>query len=387
MIWAKWFSWLSLTAGISDSTSNVSASGWILMGVLVSVLFLRPGVEAARLALLRARGIPLLGLGQFNDPTGRLPGLAHQVATNMNDAGLTFYDERGAVLPDFNFIGEIGLPQAKLLVKLLELIYSRQVQRINVDVSLNDGLLNASVSLSNTANGYVRYLRVVSVNPTDYPGAGELTKVVAQLVADATLIALSRDANTRGLLFQRMGDWSSALSEFIAAAGETKSAGLSASSYQAHLNLGNLYSFLGLQEKSVAAYNEVAAKTENPTTLALIRAALACSYKNWERTSPPAEQSTHEGLARQAMEQALASPARTPLIAYTFACYYSLADEMPECLRWLREAVSGDLAYLNYARTDPDMANLRRWLATRSLEDALGLRTCGRPFQSQPVRA
>lgn len=254
------------------------------------------------------------------------------------------------------------------------MLYSRAVQRINVDTSLDDGMLNASVSLVDSGNGYVRYLHVVSVDPQQYSGAGELTRVVAQLVADAILISISRDPNTRGLLHQRMGDWTGALKEFTSAAESAKKRGLCGTYYQAHLNLGNLYSFLGLQDKSVAAYTEVAEKAANPHTLALIQAAMACSYRNWCNTSPPDQRGTYEWLARQAIERALAAPQKTPLIAYTIACYHSLSNQIEDCLRWLREAVSGDLAYLDYVLTDPDMENLMKWLNGRSPAEALGLR-------------
>lgn len=374
--WAKWFSWLGTGGSGSGTyvTSIMEVFGWIIMIVVFVAIFFKFGMETIRLAILRSKGVPLLGLGQFNDPTGRLPGLAHQLATNMNDAGLQIYDEKGAVLPDFNFIGDTGFAQAKLLAKLLEMVYARQVQRINVDISVDDGMLNASVSLVDSANGYVRYLHVVSVPLEGYQGAGELTKVVAQLVADAILVSLSRDPNTRGLIYQRMGDWTNALKEFTVAADMAKKKNLCATYYQAHLNLGNLYSFLGLQDKSIGAYNEVAERAQNPTTLALIQAAMACSYKNWQAQSPPDQQPTYEWLARQAIEKALASQHKTPLIAYTIACYYSLSRQIDECLRWLREAVAGDLAYLDYAMTDPDLEYLRHWLDGRSLGEALGLR-------------
>ncbi len=372
--WAGWFNWLPAGTTGTYTSAVMEVFGWIVMIAVFAAVFVKLGLETIRLAVLRAKGIPLLGLGEFKDPTGRLPGLAHQLATNMNDAGLTIYDEKGAVLPDFNFIGDTGFAQGKLLAKLLEILYARQIQRIQVAVSLDDGLLNASVSLVDSANGYVRYLHVVSVDPDQYAGAGELTRVVSSLVADAIMISLSRDHNTRGLLFQRLGDWTSALKEFIIAADTARKKGQCGVLYQAHLNLGNLYSFLGLQDKSVAAYNEVAEKAQNPTTQALIQAAMACSYKNWQAIAPPDQQGTYEWLARQAVEKALVSQHKTPLIAYTIACYFSLAGNIPECLRWLREAVSGDLAYMEYTITDPDMENLRRWLGDQSLGEALGLR-------------
>ncbi|HYG57243.1 MAG TPA: tetratricopeptide repeat protein, partial [Symbiobacteriaceae bacterium] len=348
--------------------------GWVAMIVLFVAVFFKFGTETIRLAILRSKGIPLLGLGQFYDPTGRLPGLPHQLAVNMNDAGLKIYDEKGAVIPDFNFIGESGFAQARLLAKALEMLYSRAVRRINVDISMDDGLLNASVSLVDSGNGYVHYLQVVSLDPALFEGPGELTRIMARLVADAILISISRDANTRGLLYQRMGDWTNALKEFSAAADLAKKKGLCGTYYQAHLNLGNLYSFLGLQDKSVAAYNEVAEKATSPTTLSLIQAAMACSYRNWRNISPPDQQGTYEWLARQSIDRALSASPKTPLLAYTIACYYSLSEQMEECLRWLREAVSGDLAYLDYVVTDPDMENLRRWLGGRTPGEALGLR-------------
>ncbi|HLN61574.1 MAG TPA: tetratricopeptide repeat protein [Symbiobacteriaceae bacterium] len=373
--WAKWLAWLPSVTGEGGTIANLmEVIGWIVTAILFIALFFRFGLETIRLAIRRGRGVPLLGLGQVNDPTGRLPGLPHQLATNMNEAGLTIYDEKGAILPDFNFIGESGFTQAKVLAKLLEMLYARQVQRINVDISLDDGLLNAAVSLVDSGNGYVRYLRVVTVDPTEYRVPGELTRIVARLVADAILISVSRDANTRGLLFQRMGDWTGALKEFMTAADTARKKGICATYYQAHLNLGNLYSFLGLQDKSVVAYNEVAEKAQNPITLALIQAAMACSYRNWRNSSPPDQQGTYEWLARQAIDRALASQKKTPLIAYTIACYYSLSDQIEESLRWLREAVSGDLAYLNYVLTDPDMENLRTWLGDRSPGEGIGLR-------------
>jgi tetratricopeptide (TPR) repeat protein len=374
--WIDWFSWLP---GVANGTGGAIASvmevvGWLIAIALFIALFFKFGMETIRLAVLRSKGIPLLGLGDFSDPTGRLPGLPHQLATNMNDAGLTFYDEKGAVLPDFNFIGESGFAQARLLAKALEMLYSRAVQRIKVDISIDDGMFNASVSLVDSANGYVRYLHVVSVDPQQYVGAGELTKVVAQLVADSILISISRDANTRGLLYQRMGDWTQALKEFTGAAEVAKKRGLCGTYYQAHLNLGNLYSFLGLQDKSISAYNEVAEKSSSPLTIALIQAAMACSYRNWCNVSPPDQRGTYEWLARQAIERAISSQDKTALIAYTIACYYSLSNQIEDCLRWLREAVSGDLAYLDYVMNDPDMENLIKWLDGRSPSEALGLR-------------
>jgi tetratricopeptide (TPR) repeat protein len=292
----------------------------------------------------------------------------------MNDAGLTIYDEKGVTLPDFNFIGDTGFSQAKLVIRLLELVYTRQVQRINVDMSQNDGLLNAAVSLTDSGSGYVRYLRVVAVDPVAYKVPGELTRLVAQMVANTILISLSRSENTRGLLLQRIGDWTGALREFLRAAEAAKAKGKCVEYYQAFLNLGNLYSFLGMQDKSVAAYSEVAEKAQNPRTLALLQAAMACSYKNWELASPADQKGPYEWLAQQAIGKALGSGAKTPLVCYTIACYYSLASQIEECLVWLREAVAGDLAYLEYAQTDPDMETLRQWLGGRSLGDALGLR-------------
>lgn len=372
--WSNWFSWLPGGATGAYATSVVEVLGWIIMLVVFIAVFLKLGVETIRLAILRSKGIPLLGLGDFNDPTGRLSGLPHQVATNMNDAGLTIYDEKGAVLPDFDFVGDTGFTQAKLLARLLEMVYQRQIQRIKVDISQDAGQLNAAISLVDSANGYVRYLHVVTLDPDQFAVPGELTKVTSALIADAVLISLSRDPNTRGLLYQRMGDWSSALKEFIAAAEEARKNSKCGQLYQAHLNLGNLYSFLGLQDKSVAAYTEVAEDTSNPGTLALVQAAMACSYKNWQVTSPPDQQGTFERLARQAIELALGSEAKTYLVDYTIACYFSLATQIPECLVWLREAVAGDLAYLDYVMTDPDMENLRRWLGNRTPGEALGLR-------------
>jgi tetratricopeptide (TPR) repeat protein len=368
-----WFSWLP-GYGSGKLGAVMQLIGWSVMLILLLFVFVKMGTEAIRLTIQRARGIPLLGLGQIKDPTGHLPGLLHQLATDMNDAGLTIYDEKGAALPDFNFIGDAGFAEAKLVIRLLELVYARQVQRINVDMSQDDGLLNAAVSLTDSGNGYVRYLHVVTVDPACYKGPGELTKLVAQMVANAILIALSRSPNTRGLLYQRIGDWSSALREFLRAADEAKARGKCLEYYQAFLNLGNLYSFLGMQDKSVAAYSDVAEKAQNPRTLALLQAAMACSYKNWELASPPDQQGTYEWLAQQAIGKALGSGAKSPLVCYTIACYYSLSTQIEECLVWLREAVAGDLAYLEYAQTDPDMETLRQWLGARSLGEALGLR-------------
>jgi tetratricopeptide (TPR) repeat protein len=373
--WQPLLSWIPFfNSGGAAISTVMQAIGWVAMLLVLILAFYRVGRESIRLALLRARGIPLLGLGTFNDPTMRLPGLPHQLATNMNDAGLTFYDEKGAVLPDFTFIIETGLVQARLLAKFLEMLYVRHVQRINVDISEGDGLVHASVSLVDTGAAYVRYLHVVSVDPSQYPTPGDLTRVIASLVADAVLIALSRDANTRGLLHQRMGDWTSALKEFTHAVDEARTKGNCGTYYQAHLNLGNLYSFLGLQDKSVAAYAEVVEKAKSPVTLALLHAAMACSYQNWAEVAPPEQRETYGWLARQAIDKALGAPQRTPLIAYTIACYYSLARQFPLAIHWLREAVSGDLSYLEYAQSDPDMAYLREYLGPTSLAEAVGLR-------------
>jgi|GEM_PF-3652736 len=371
--------WQKLFGIPSDGTGSlisliVNIVGWGALLVLFLVISVKVGLETFRLWWKRRRGIPLLGLGHFFDPTLRLPGLPHYLATNMNEAGLTIFDEKGAILPDFDFIGETGLPQAKLLGQLMEMAYSRQFQRVNVEISEESGLINAAVSLADNSTGYVRYLQVVALDPTPYQGPGELVKVVARLVADAILVSLSKDPNTRGLLYQRMGDWSLALKEFIQGAEAARAKGQCGQYYQAHLNLGNLYSFLGLHDKSVGAYTEVAERAKSPRTITLIQAALACSYRNWAEASPVDQRDTYEWLARQAVEKAVGSQEKTPLINYTIACYYSLSSRFEDCLRWLREAVSGDLAYLTYALTDPDMENLRRWLGDRPLSEALGLR-------------
>lgn len=371
--------WKQLLGIPDDGTGNfmavlVSMLGYGALAIFFLAISARLAWESFRLWLLRRKGIPLLGLGAFLDPTLRLPGLPHYLATNMNDAGLTIYDEKGAIVPDFNFIGETPLPQAKLLAKVMETVYHRQFSRINVEVSEEGGLISAAVSLADSATGYVRYLQVVSLDPRPYEQPGALVKVFSRLIADAILVSLSRDANTRGLLYQRMGDWQMALKEFVGAAEAARKGGKCGHYYQAHLNLGNLYSFLGLQDKSVAAYTEVSEHTKSPTTQTLIQAALACSYRNWADDSSPDQRDTYDWLARQAIEKAIGSQHKTPLIHYTIACYYSLAMRFDDCLRWLREAVSGDLAYLAYALSDPDMANLRRWLGDRPLSDALGLR-------------
>lgn len=373
--WYVFVKWIPFLNSSSTALSTVMQGlGWALMAIVLILAFWRVGRESVRLAILRARGIPLLGLGQFNDPLMRLPGLPHQLATNMNDAGLTFYDEKGAVLPDFTFIIETGFPQAALLARFLSMLYVRHVQRINVDVTEGDGLIHASVSLVDTGASYVRYLHVVSVDPREYPAPGDLTRVIAALVADAVLVALSRDANTRGLLYQRMGDWTAALKEFTHAVEEARAKGTCGTYYQANLNLGNLYSFLGLQDKSVAAYAEVVEKAKSPLTIALLHAALACSYQNWAAEAPPDQRETYSWLARQAIDKALGAPQKSPLIAYTIACYYSLARQFPPAIHWLREAVAGDLSYLEYAQSDPDMANLREHLGPVSLAEAVGLR-------------
>lgn len=371
--WKKWLGFPSDGTG-SFISIIVEIFGWVALFVFFLAISLKVGLETVHLWLLRRRGIPLLGLGHFLDPTLRLPGLPHYLATNMNDAGLTIYDEKGAILPDFNFIGETGLPQAKLLAKVMEMVYNRQFQRIHVEITEEAGLINAAVSLADNATGYVRYLQVVALDPNPYTQPGDLVKVVARLIADAILVSLSRDANTRGLLYQRMGDWQMALKQFSIAAEHARKAGHCGEYYQAHLNLGNLYSFLGLQDKSVGAYTEVAEHAQSPTTLTLIQAALACSYRNWAASSPLDQQDTYDWLARQAIDKAVGSQHKTPLITYTIACYFSLSSRFEDCLRWLREAVSGDLAYVNYALSDPDMENLRRWLGDRPLTEALGMR-------------
>lgn len=370
--------WWKVLFGVSGENgllwSVLQAVGWGLLLIFVLAVSLKVGLETFRLWRLRRRGIPLLALGHVLDGSLRLPGLAHFLATNMNDAGLTIYDEKGAVLPDFAFISEMALPQAKLVAKMMELVYHRPFQRINVEVSEEDGVVSAAVSLADNTSGYVRYLQVVALDPNHYTLPGEFGKVMGRLVADAILVAISRDANTRGLLFQRMGDWQMALKEFHMAAELARKGGRCGDYYQAHLNLGNLYSFLGLQDKSVAAYTEVVEHARHPRTLALIQAALACSYRNWADAAGPEQRDVYDWLARQAIERALSSQQKSSLIHYTIACYYSLSQEFEDCLRWLREAVAGDLAYLTYAMSDPDMENLRRWLGNRSLTEALGLR-------------
>lgn len=371
-----WKKWLGIPGDGSVSLISILVElfGWVALMIFFLAVSVKLGLETVRLWFLRRRGVPLLGLGAFLDPRLRLPGLPHHLATNMNDAGLTIYDEKGAVLPDFTFIGETGLPQARLLAKLMEMVYNRQLQRINVEITEEAGLLNAAVSLADNATGYVRYLQVTSLDPAPYTQPGDLVKVMARLIADAILVSLSKDTNTRGLLYQRMGDWQMALKEFTGAARHARQKGHCGEYYQAHLNLGNLYSFLGLQDKSVAAYTEVAEDAKNPITITLIQAALACSYRNWAETSPLDQRDTYDWLARQAIDKAVGSQHKSPLINYTIACYYSLSSRFEDCLRWLREAVSGDLAYLSYALSDPDMENLRRWLGDRPLTDALGLR-------------
>lgn len=373
--------WWKILLGIpDDGTGNIlpvlaSLLGYGALAIFFLAIAAKLGLESLRLWLLRRKGIPLLGLGAFLDPTLRLPGLTHYLAAHINDAGFTIYDEKGAVLPDFNFIGETPLPQAGLMAKLMEMVYYRQFSRINVEISEEGGLVHAAVSLADSATGYVRYLQVVSLDPRSYEQTGQLVKVFARLIADAILACLSRDANTRGLLYQRMGDWQMALKEFISAAQHASKSGKCGEYYQAHLNLGNLYSFMGLQDKSVAAYTEVSEHVKHTATQTLIQAALACSYRNWADDSGPDQRDTYDWLARQAIERAVGSQQKSPLIHYTIACYYSLAMRFEDCLRWLREAVSDDLAYLAYALSDPDMTNLRRWLGDRPLSEALGLRT------------
>jgi hypothetical protein len=124
----------------------------------------------------------------------------------------------------------------------------------------------------------------------------------------------------------------------------------------------------------------VVERAKSPVTIALLHAAMACSYQNWAAEAAPEQRETYNWLARQALDKALAGPQKSPLIAYTIACYYSLACQFPPAIHWLREAVAGDLSYLEYAQSDPDMANLRAHLGRTSLAEAVGLRV----GQSQP---
>jgi tetratricopeptide (TPR) repeat protein len=373
-LWGRLFSWVPGFGG-SFVSPGLELIGWAALIIVTIAFVVRVGAETVRLAFLKARGIPLLALSDFTDPQQRLPGLQHQVASFMNDAGLTIYDEKGAVKPDFNLIGDAApFPQARLLARLLDTIVTRQVQKIRVDVTQGDGLIHCAISLHDSGTGYVRYLPVVSLPPDAAQIPGELSRLAARHIADTILIDLSRDTNTRGLLYQRMGDYQAALSQFRQAANEAQKKGDCGEFYQAFLNLGNLYSFLGLQERSVEAYNVVAQSARNPVTQALIQAAIASSYRWWALSAPEDQRLTYDWLARQAIEKALAAPRKSSLVHYTIACYYSLAGQFEESLRWLREAVGGDLGYLDYAETDPDLEPLRRWLGGRSIGEAIGLR-------------
>lgn len=372
--WEGIFSWVPGFGG-SFVSPGLELVGWAALLIVTVAVVLRVGVETVRLSYWKARGIPLLALGDFHDPTGRLPGLQHQVASFMNDSGLTIYDEKGAVKPDFNLIGDASpFPQARLLARMLDVVLTRQVQKLRVDVTYGDGLVNCAISLTDSSTGYVRYLPVVSAPPDAAPTPGDLARFTARNIADTILVDLSRDQNTKGLLYQRMGDYQAALSHFRQAVADAQKKGDCSDFYQAFLNLGNLYSFLGLQERSVESYNMVAERSRNPTTLALLHAAIACSYKWWAETTTEDQRPTYDWLAKQAIEKALVSAHKSSLVHYTIACYYSLSGEFEECLRWLREAVAGDLGFLDYAETDPDLEDLRRWLKGKSLGEAIGLR-------------
>lgn len=372
--WAKLFSWVP-GLGTGGTPGGLEIVGGLVLLLLVVAVLLKVGIETVRLAYRRARGIPLLALGEFHDPGGRLPGLQHQVASYMNDSGLTIYDEKGAVMPDFNLIGDAApFPQARFLVRLLDVILTRQVKKIGVSVSVSDGLIHCSIALTDSGTGYVQYLPVVSMPPNAASASADLTRLLARGIADTMLISLARDENTKGLLFQRMGDYQSALSHFRQAVAVGQKRGDCDEYYQACLNLGNLYSFLGLQERSVEAYNTVLERTNHPVTQALLNAAIACSYRWWALTSSEEQRPSFDWLGRQSIERAVGSTHKSALVHYTIGCYYSLVGEFEESLRWLREAVAGDLGFLEYAETDPDLEHLREWLRDKSIGEALGLR-------------
>lgn len=57
-----------------------------------------------------------------------------------------------------------------------------------------------------------------------------------------------------------------------------------------------------------------------------------------------------------------------PMVRYNLACSYSLLNKLPEALVALKQAIDLGFNDFGWLSQDPDLANLRTWLETDSLE-------------------
>lgn len=61
-----------------------------------------------------------------------------------------------------------------------------------------------------------------------------------------------------------------------------------------------------------------------------------------------------------------------PMVQYNLACSYSLLNKLPESLVALKQAIDLGFNDFGWLSQDPDLANLRNWLETDSLEKVKG---------------
>jgi hypothetical protein len=58
-----------------------------------------------------------------------------------------------------------------------------------------------------------------------------------------------------------------------------------------------------------------------------------------------------------------------PMVQYNLACSFSLLNKLPEALVALKSAIDLGFSDFGWLSQDPDLANLRNWLDTESLEE------------------
>jgi tetratricopeptide (TPR) repeat protein len=124
--------------------------------------------------------------------------------------------------------------------------------------------------------------------------------------------------------------------------------------YFLYQNLGDVYSYAGMQKKSMEAYDRavevaVAAKM-SPDILDTITISKACSQ--WLSGKKEDAKVTIERVKEPA----------DPYVMYSLACFYSLADDIDVALSWLKKALQ-DAGFKesmgNWPETDDDLNNIR----------------------------